>query len=268
MKVIISHDVDHLYRNDHLCDLIYPKLWVRSTIEIMKKQYGVKEYFYRMISPFEKRRNRIDEVIKFDATNNIPSTFFFGMARGLGMSYQQDVASDMIKYVMRNGFDVGVHGIEYLELENMQKESEAFRSIVGDFKFGIRMHYVRFDRETTLNNLDKCGYIFDSSEFDKKRGYLIKSPYKVNGIWEFPLTIMDGYLPPKLEDKIQKTKMIIKEAQSAQVSYISILFHDVMFSKGYDTDRRWYLWLVDYLKENNIEFISYKDAIEELELEK
>ena len=127
------------------------------------------------------------------------------------------------------------------------------------------MHYVRFDSEITLKNLDKCGYVFDSSEFDKNKGFLIKEPYKVNNVWEFPLTIMDGYLPPKLEDKIQKTKKIIKAAKDAALPYITILFHDVMFSNGYDTDRKWYLWLVDYLKENNYEFISYKDAIKELE---
>ena len=265
MKVIISHDVDHLYRNDHLFDLIYPKLWVRSTIEVIKKQYGIKEYFYRMLSPFEKRRNRIEEVMEFDSNNNIPSTFFFGMESGLGMNYSQSVAAEMIKYVKDMGFDVGVHGIEYRELDNMRKEARAFNSIVNNFDFGIRMHYVRFDNKITLKNLDKCGYIFDSSEFDKNKGFLIKKPYKVNNIWEFPLTIMDGYLPPKIEDKIQKTKKIINDAKAIGLPYITILFHDVMFSNGYDTDRKWYLWLVDYLKENNFEFISYKDAIKELE---
>lgn len=265
MKIIISHDVDHLYRNDHMRDLIYPKLWIRSTIEVLKRQYGIKEYIYRMLSPFEKRRNRIFEVMDFDSKNSIPSTFFFGMESGLGMNYSQAVAADMINYVKNGGFDVGVHGIEYQKLENMQKEAKAFNLIVGDCDFGIRMHYVRFDSEITLKNLDKCGYVFDSSEFDKNKGFLIKEPYKVNNVWEFPLTIMDGYLPPKLEDKIQKTKKIIKAAKDAALPYITILFHDVMFSNGYDTDRKWYLWLVDYLKENNYEFISYKDAIKELE---
>lgn len=28
MKIIISHDVDHLYRSDHYKDLIIPKLFV------------------------------------------------------------------------------------------------------------------------------------------------------------------------------------------------------------------------------------------------
>lgn len=37
MKVIISHDVDHLFRDDHYRDLIYPKLWVRSSLELIKE---------------------------------------------------------------------------------------------------------------------------------------------------------------------------------------------------------------------------------------
>ena len=54
MKVIISHDVDHLFRDDHYRDLIYPKLWVRSSLELIKRKYSVREWFYRMLTPFSE----------------------------------------------------------------------------------------------------------------------------------------------------------------------------------------------------------------------
>lgn len=35
MKIIVSHDVDHLYPSDHfLKDLILPKMWVRSFLHL------------------------------------------------------------------------------------------------------------------------------------------------------------------------------------------------------------------------------------------
>ena len=92
MKVIISHDVDHLFRDDHYRDLIYPKLWVRSFLELIKRKYGVREWFYRMLTPFSKKRHHIPEIIAFDRDNGIESTFFFGMANGLGMSYSLERA--------------------------------------------------------------------------------------------------------------------------------------------------------------------------------
>ena len=39
----------------------------------------------------------------------------------------------------------------------------------------------------------------------------------------------------------------------------------INFLKGYATEREWYKWLIGWLKENDYQFISYKDAIVELE---
>lgn len=76
MKVIISHDVDHLFRDDHYRDLIYPKLWVRSSLELIKRKYSVREWFYRMLTPFSEERHHIPDTIAFDRKNGIESTFF------------------------------------------------------------------------------------------------------------------------------------------------------------------------------------------------
>ena len=100
MKVIISHDVDHLFRDDHYRDLIYPKLWVRSSLELIKRKYSVREWFYRMLTPFSEERHHIPDTIAFDRKNGIESTFFFGMANGLGMSYSLERAKDVIHYVL------------------------------------------------------------------------------------------------------------------------------------------------------------------------
>ena len=44
IKVIVSHDVDHLFAGDHwFRDLIYPKLWVRTTLQLVKREITGKE---------------------------------------------------------------------------------------------------------------------------------------------------------------------------------------------------------------------------------
>lgn len=264
MKIIVSHDVDHLFRSDHYHDLIYPKLWVRSTIEVLKREYSVKEWFYRMLTPFSKVRHHIPEVMAFDKKHGIKSTFFFGMSNGLGMSYKVEKAKDVIKYVDNNGFDVGVHGIAYNDYHEMRREHEKFSGIIGREDFGIRMHYVRFD-DSTCEYLDKCDYMFDTSDFDKSVGITIKEPYKNGGLWEFPLTIMDGYLPISIDKKKKKTLEFIKKAEEANLPYLTLLFHDYQFCEGYATERDWYKWVIKWFINNGYEFISYKNAIKELE---
>ena len=91
MKIIISHDVDHLYPSDHVFrDLIFPKLWLRSFIFFLQRKIGFKTFVYRLFSIFDKRLHRIPEIINFDKENGIPSTFFFGMDNILGMSYKRE----------------------------------------------------------------------------------------------------------------------------------------------------------------------------------
>lgn len=263
MKIIVSHDVDHLFRDDHYRDLIYPKLWVRSTLELVRGYYGCKEWLYRMATPFSKKRHKIEDVMKFDKEQGVPSSFFFGMANGLGMSYKKERAVDVIRMVDNEGFDVGVHGIEYESIEGMKKEFDDFKKIIGREDFGIRMHYVRFN-DKTFENLSKCNYLFDTTEFDKKKGHLFKEPYRIGRMWEFPLSIMDGYLPLNLDDKKRMTIDLVNEADKLGISYLTILFHDYQFCEGYATERDWYKWAIRYLGDK-YGFISYRDAIKELE---
>lgn len=268
MKIIISHDVDHLFREDHYKDLIYPKLWVRESLKFIRGKINPRQWLGRMMSPFRKERHNLAAIMKYDRELCIPSTFFFGMANGLGMSYNREKAYNIIKNVISSGFDVGVHGIAFSDLEKMKEEFALFRNMRFIDSFGIREHYVRFD-DTTFEKMSDVGYLFDSTEFDKEKGYLIKAPYKAGHMWEFPLTVMDGYLPDNTACAKIKTIEILKEAHEADLRYFTILFHDYLFCDAYASYRDWYIWLTRYLAaDKQYEFISYRDAIKELELSK
>lgn len=269
MKIIISHDVDHLYPIDHLLhDLIIPKLWIRSLIHLLQGRVSLSTFINRLGYIFYKRYHRIEEVILKDKEYNIPSTFFFGMERGLGMSYGEKKARRYIEYVTLKGFDAGVHGISYQDINKMKNEFTKFKQITSKSIFGIRMHYVRQD-EHTIRTLAQCGYLFDTTEFDKA-GKTFKHPYKVENMWEFPLHIMDGYIMPPGDLKQGKANTIndLKKAESENVEYCTILFHDYQYnSRTYPQEKLWYDWLLEYLISNHYEIVSYREAIEELEKE-
>lgn len=268
VKVIISHDVDHLFARDHwFHDLIYPKMWIRTTIQLIRREITIKEWWLRNISCFRHERHKIDELMDFDRKYSVPSIFFFGMNQGLGMSYKPEDAKSVIDYVRNNGFFVGVHGIEYRDYKGMLKEFNTFTQITGHKPDGIRMHYVRFD-ENTFDTLSKVGYSFDTTEFDKEKKGTRKKPYKVGSMWEFPLTIMDGYLPQNFDKAKEKTLEILEECKVKKLDYITVLFHDYQFCDDYKDIRDWYIWLIKYFSESSeYEFITYSDAIEQMELQ-
>lgn len=78
MKIIISHDIDHLTVKEHLLkDLIIPKLIVRNQIELITGSVQLSEYFLRWKNILNNKMENIKEIVKFDKENGIPSTFFF-----------------------------------------------------------------------------------------------------------------------------------------------------------------------------------------------
>lgn len=267
MKIIISHDVDHLYATDHrLRDLIFPKLIIRSILHWLQGKIKFKTVVFRFLSIFEKRLNRIDEIMEVDKKYGVPSVFFFGMRQGLGMSYKKEEAISTIKKVNNEGFGVGVHGISFEDKEEIRKEFEDFKEIVGNEQFGIRTHYVRFTEDTFMY-MAESGYLFDTSQFNKQHLEL-KKPYKVKSMWEFPLHIMDGYIipPGNLEKGKKNTIKAIERAEEQGMPYCTILYHDYQYNeKTYPAEKEWYDWLLDYIKEKGYQCISYKEAIVELE---
>ena len=61
------------------------------------------------------------------------------------------------------------------------------------------------------------------------------------------------------------TIKIIDKAHQENLLYLGIDFHDRYFSHSFNTWLNWYMWLVEYLKSNKIEFVNYDMAIKELE---
>jgi len=66
MKIIISHDVDHLSVWEHKTDLIIPKILIRNTIEFVKGYITTNEFVNRFKDILQNKWQRIDELMEFN----------------------------------------------------------------------------------------------------------------------------------------------------------------------------------------------------------
>ena len=93
----------------------------------------------------------------------------------------------MDKKISQKKFNVSLYGIAFDNFKDIRNEYNIFKKISKLENFGIRMHYLR-NNKNTIEYLNNAGYIFDSALFK------FQNPFKVGNIWEFPLHILDSYL--------------------------------------------------------------------------
>jgi len=268
MKAIISHDVDHITVLEHWHDLIVPKAVARSAVEFMSGYIGMGEFLSRNFDLLRNKWQNIDELIQFNREKNVPATFFIAVNNGVGLAYNIKNAGHWMKKILLADFRLGIHGISYDNFKDVEAENSLFNTVSGLQEFGIRMHYLRND-EHTLDYIEKSGYKYDTSLME------MKDPYKVGAMWEFPLHIMDGrviehdskWQNQTLDQAKELTKKIIEKAVENKIEYLTILFHDRYFCESFKTWKEWYIWLINWLIDNNIEFIDYENAITMLETE-
>ena len=267
MRIVISHDIDHLSVKEHYKDLIVPKFIGLCTLELLKNRIDARTYKKRLLGLLRRNAwNNLRELLEFDKEHKTKSTFFVAMDNALGLSYSRKQAEEAIRTIKESGFSVGVHGIEYMEKDGIIEEYDAFKRISGLDKFGVRMHYLRKNTET-LKLLADAGYIYDATEYSEE----LAQPYKVDGMLEVPLHIMDGYLfllqrrDLSLEQGIEYTKKMLDAAEKED-KIVTILFHQRYFSDEFPTYRRWYEWLIKYASDKGIKFASYTDLAAEAQL--
>lgn len=263
MKVIVSHDIDHISASEHYFkDLIVPKHLVRSKIEFVTGKIGVGELANRYMEIFRNKWHNLDELQTFNKQHSLPNAFFIGVQNGLGLSYSLSLAQAAVSKLQKEKNSIYLHGIAYQDLNEIKGEKLLFEQSFGFKASGIRMHYVRKD-ETTLQRFSDAGFLFDSTMYE------FKDPYKVDKMWEFPFQIMDGWIieagkrrqTRNLHESKEETKKIIEKAQKSGLNYLGIDFHDRYFSKSFKTWMNWYVWLIEYLKENKIGFVDFENAV-------
>jgi hypothetical protein len=269
MKAIISHDIDHITVSEHLLrDLIVPKFLVRSHLELAMGKISFSEYISRWTDIFKDKWENIDELITYNNVKQIPSAFFIGVKRGIGLNYNNAHAAVWMEQILNRGCELNLHGINFNDMNVIREEKDLFLKLSRQETTGIRMHYVRTDQET-VRNLSKAGYTFDSTV------HAYEDPYKVGDMWEIPFQIMDGWIIENgkrwqssgLNEAKERTKKQIDKAFKHNLKYLGIDFHDRYFSRSFKTWLDWYVWVTEYLQQNQISFVNYSMAIKQLENE-
>jgi len=259
LKIIVSHDVDHLKWSEHFFrDLYVPKLWARSFKLLLTGVIDMHTFFSRINCWSNSRINRLEEVMALEKSLGIPATYFFVMRPGLGVAYKPAEAAPVIRQVIDAGFNAGVHGMAFNDLPAMKEEFETFRSISGLSSFGIRMHYLRSD-ENTRQKLSQAGYAFDSTE------YAITAPYKTGNMMEFPISVMDVYCVRPEHRNMDNAKAYtiskLDEAEQAGIGYFTINFHDMLFDPAYKLYMDWFTWVINLCRERGHTFTSFEKAM-------
>ena len=262
MKIILSHDIDHLNWNEHYFkDLYLPGAILRNTKGLLKGQIPWELYIKRL--KCWGRIHRIPELTEFYKREKLKANFFFGMDNALHLSYNYKKTRPLLQELLLNGHKVGVHGIAFNDIKRINTEYQRFKEISNLDQFGIRTHYLRLDTNS-LTLFEQQGYLYDSSI------EALSDPYKINNIWEFPISIMDASLVdrPQLNQDLEiwkrNTKSKIDMALQKGIPYFVINFHDLYFSSEFPIIKAWFEWLIKELKSKNYEFITFEKALIEL----
>lgn len=260
MKIIISHDIDHLSVKEHIFkDLIIPKYICWSILELVKRKISFKIFLNKITGLLRKNNwNNLEKLSEFDKKKGVNPTFFVGVNNDKGLSYSLKQVKEAINLIKKYNFDIGVHGICYNNHMGIKKEFETFKKISGLEKFGIRIHYLK-QNANTLKNLAKAGYLFDSTVFSKK----LAQEYRINRLIEIPFHIMDSSLLGikanlNLDQTKEKTIKLLEEAEMSNKKYFAILFHQRHFSKDFPHFKNWYIWLINHCEKKKYEFVNYK----------
>lgn len=266
MKIIVSHDVDHLSVKEHIFrDLIIPKFFVLQLIEFFKKNISFSEIISRYGEVLQNDWNHLSELQQFNNKNNVKATYFFWMDNALWLNYSQEEASVWIKYLLDNWADVWVHWINYDDEKLLKKEFEDFKKLSWLNSVWLRMHYLRQDKNTQ-NHLADIWYSFDVTDYAEKK----YSIWKKGNMDLLPFQLMDTYLFSfnrrafSSNEAIEYSINLLKEAEKKWNNYFSLLIHQRHFSKWFSAWKNWYIEFIKYCNENWYEFINYKDFIKTL----
>ena len=223
--VFLSHDVDWDFNGppkDHILKI--------------KSRFDEKLF---QTTPINKLYRNFSEYMEIEEKYNIKSTFFFRTQYENG-NYED--YEDDIKNLIKGNWEIGLHtdpkSID--DINKIKKEKKNLEKIANTKIYGNRVHYLSNNKQLP-KKLSELDFVYDSST--KKNKYNITTNdmgfSQINGIIEFPVTLMDAYLFSYMNISEEKIISIIKETLNScrqlksDFNIISILWHDnVLKMKG------------------------------------
>ena len=223
--VFLSHDVDWSYNGP-------------SKNHILERKNRFERKLFET-TPINNLYRNFSEFMEIEEKYGVKSTFFFRTKYEDG-NYKD--YHDDIKKLISGGWEIGLHTdpSSVNDIEKMKNEKENLEKITNTKILGNRVHYLSNDKQLS-KKLSELDFLYDSSNRKSKEkitneemGY-----QKINGIIEFPVTLMDAYLfsymkisEEKIISVVEKTLNSCRQLDS-DFNVMTILWHDnVLKMKG------------------------------------
>ena len=252
--IFLSHDVDWRRQGPNL-----------EHIQARKDRFDLE--IFTNTKPENLYRN-IPEYMELEEKFGIRSTFFF---RTLYENGNIDDYEDDILALQDGGWEIGLHTDPQSvdDIEKIKQEKEKLESLTRKSIVGNRVHFLNYNSELP-RKLNELEFLYDGSlrhskdKIDEKEmGYS-----KIDGLIEFPVTLMDAYLFTymgiKEEEIIPEFKKTIEIGRNfSDENVISVIWHDnVLKMKG----GRMYEKILEFLtSQDDVKILPGKDLVKILE---
>ena len=248
--IFLSHDVDWRRQGPPVEHVLERKDRFDSEIFANTKP----ENLYRNIPKYMELEERF----------GIRSTFFFRTVYENGnlSDYEDDIQS-----LLKGNWEIGLHTDPQSvnDIEKIRQEKEKLESLTKTPIIGNRVHFLNYNSELPIK-LKKLGFVYDASlrysknKIDEKE----MGHSKIDGVIEFPVTLMDAYLFThmgiKEEGIIPEFKKTIDIGRNfSDVNVISVIWHDnVLKMKG----GRMYEKILEFLTtQDDVKILPGKDLV-------
>ncbi len=274
LKIALTHDIDRIektyqfiskplkfIRNGEFNNSIKSlksfiqkdNYWKIDDIINIEEKYGVKSTFFIL-----------NESIKFNVLK--PSTFVLAYGR---YSIYNPRLVDTIKWLDKNGWEIGVHGSynSYKDKDLLQKEKETLEDIVGHEIIGIRQHHLNLN-DQTWKIQNELGFKYDSSYGSNMYcGFLNNqfNPFypKNTNILVIPQVIMDICLM-RNQNYIEEITKCLDLAEDNDAIVVVNFHNDKFNTADYPFYRDAYIEIIEQGKSRNARFKTLKEFNEEI----
>lgn len=295
--VCLTHDIDFVgiryHKFDHTMWGFLFRATVGTLIDVIKRKRNINELYQNwkavLTLPFVYLGLAADYWFKFDRymelENNVnaKSTFFMipfknragqkvtgKYAYRRAAKYDVTDIQEMVKKLVKNRFEVGVHGIDaWHDTAAAREEKNRIAAMSEKKRVGIRVHWLCSDNET-FQKLDEAGFTYDSTfGFNDAVGYRagtsqVFKPIGVKNIFELPLHIQDTALFNPKHMSLTKTEawqrcQDLIDKTSVNGGILTILWHDRSLSpeRLYED---FYIKLLSELKSKQVWFTTADEA--------
>lgn len=221
----LTHDVDHpsirQHQWDHTAWGFLCRALLGSTLDLLRGRTSIRRLVRNWVAaaklPFIYLGLARDFWLDFDRylaiEKNTGSTFFVLPFKGRpgrtengsaprmrAAGYGVTDIADRIHAVMRNGGEIGLHGIDpWVDTVNGQQEKMQVEEMTGTQIAGVRMHWLYFNGDSPAL-LEKAGFAYDSTVgYNETVGYRagimqVYKPINASHLLELPMHVMDTAL--------------------------------------------------------------------------